>query len=260
MEPKLKNPSSTEKALDILMAFTPDNHELGTLELSRSLGLHRSTVHRLLQILTAHGFLQQNQKTRKYSLGRAAAEIGHAVMNSLNNDLVSIARPYLYTLCEQVGESVALEQLSGQSVILATHVEGRGHIRFSFQPGEQLPIHVAAGAKAILAYCPPELVDNCLKIKFVRFNARTIVSKKKYRELLKDVRTTGIAFDHGERYEDTFAMATPIFNLDRMPVAAVVIAGPAFRMTPQFFSEAVTPLKKTAAEISRRLFSGNGGE
>jgi IclR family KDG regulon transcriptional repressor len=246
--------SSTEKALKILMAFSPRNQEMGTIELSRKLGFHKSTVSRLLQTLTAHGFLQQNLETKKYLLGRSAAEIGNAVINSLNNALVTIAGPYLFELSEQVSESVALEQLSGTNVILASHVEGRRHIRFSFLLGEQLPINVAAGAKAILAYCPPEFVDTCLKKKFVRFNERTIVSKKQFRELLKQVRKTQIAFDKGERYEDTFAIATPIFNHESMPVAAVVIAGPAFRMTPQFLNDTVAPLKKTAAEISQRLF------
>ena len=246
--------SSIEKALKILLAFTPQNIEMGTLELGRKLGIHKSTVSRLLQILTANGFLQQNPETRKYMLGRSAAEIGNAVVNSLNNALVAIARPYLSQLCELLSESVALEQLSGRNVILASHVEGRRHIRFSFRLGEQLPINVAAGAKAMLAYCPPELVDECMKKKFVRFNERTIVSKKQYRELLREVRETGIAYDKGERYEDTYAIATPIFNHESIPVAAVVIAGPAFRMTPQFLSNAIEPLKKTAAEISQRLY------
>lgn len=258
MDIKSSNLSSTEKALKILLAFTPLNHEMGTLELSKKLGIHKSTVSRLLQVLTTHGFLQQNPETKKYLLGRAAAQIGNSVINSLNNSLVTIARPHLSELCEQVGESVALEQLSGTNFILASHVEGLRHIRFSFRLGEQVPINVAAGAKAILAFCPPEFVDNCLKKKFVRFNDRTVVSKKKYREILRQVQKTGVAYDYGERYEDSFAVGTPIFNHERMPVAAVVIAGPAFRMTPQFLNEAIAPLKRAAAEISRRLhYSGD---
>jgi DNA-binding IclR family transcriptional regulator len=246
--------SSIEKALKILRAFTPQNHEMGTLALSRKLDMHKSTVSRLLQILAAQEFLQQNQETKKYRLGKAAAEIGNAVINSLNNALVTIAQPHLAQLSEQVSESVALEQLTGTNITLATHVEGRRHIRFSFSMGEQVPINVAAGAKAILAYCPPEFLDKCLKKKFTRFNEHTIVSKKRYRELLKQVQKTGIAYDYGERYEDTFAIATPIFNHEGLPVAAIVIAGPAFRMTPQFLNDTIAPLKKTAEEISQRLF------
>jgi DNA-binding IclR family transcriptional regulator len=246
--------SSTEKALNILMAFTPYNHQLGTLELSKKLGIHKSTVSRLLHLLTANGFLQQNPDTKKYMLGRAAAEIGNAAIRSLNTEIVTIAQPYLNELSDTVGESVALEIVSGTNVVLAYHNEGRGHIRFSFQLGEQVPIHVAAGAKAILAHSTSELVDLCLKRKLNRFTGNTIVSKKQYRELLMRVRNTGIAYDNGERYEDTKAIAAPVLNHVGNAVAAVVIAGPAFRLTPHFMADVVAPLKRTAKKISQRLF------
>lgn len=254
MERSKSNMSSTEKALNILMAFTPHNHPLGTLELSKKLGIHKSTVSRLLHLLADNGFLHQNPETKKYMLGRAVAQIGNAVLRSLNNEIVTIAQPYLNELSDAVGESVALEVVSGTNVILAYHSEGRGHIRFSFQLGEQVPIHVAAGSKTILAYSPPEFVDQCLKRKFNRYTDNTIVSKKSYRELLDKVRLSGFAYDNGERYEDTKAIAAPILNHEGIAVAAVVIAGPAFRLTPEFFADVATPLKQTAEEISQRMF------
>lgn len=254
MKPKATHLSSTEKALKILQAFAPHNHEMGTLELSKKLGIHKSTVSRLLHLLTANDFLQQNPDTKKYLLGRAVADIGNAVFKSLDSAIVGIAQPYLNVLSEQVGESVALELVSGTNIVLAGHVEGRQHIRFSFQLGEQVPINVAAGAKAILAYSTPEFTRQCLQRKFQRFNSQTIVSKKKFHALLEEVRQTGIAYDRGERFEDTLAVATPIFNHQGRPVAAVVIAGPAFRLTQAFLESTIGPLKDTAAEISQRLF------
>lgn len=246
--------SSTEKALNILMAFTPHNHPMGTLELSKQLGIHKSTVSRLLHLLADNGFLQQNPETKKYMLGRTAAEIGNAVIRSLDHEIVTIAQPYLNKLCEAVGESVALEVVSGTNVVLAYHSEGRGHIRFSFQLGEQVPLHVAAGAKTILAHGSPDFVDLCLTGKLHRFTANTIVSKSRYRELLAQVRKTGLAYDNGERYDDTKAVATPVLNHEGYAVAAVVIAGPAFRLTTQLLKDVVKPLKQTAADISLRLF------
>jgi IclR family KDG regulon transcriptional repressor len=254
MNDQLNNLSSTEKALKILLAFTPYNHEMGTLELSKKLEIHKSTVSRLLHVLTSYGFLQQNPATKKYFLGRSAAEIGDAAVKSLNTAIVSLSQPYLNDLSQLVGESVALEVLSGNEVILASHMEGQQHIRFSFKLGELVPIHVAAGAKAILAYSDTQKVSQFLKRKFVRFNDNTIVSKKAFRELLEEIKKTGIAYDRGERYEDTHAIATPIFNHEGNPVAAVVIAGPAFRLTPRFLEEVIAALKKTASEISQRLF------
>jgi len=251
---KSENLSSTEKALKILMSFVPFNQEMGTLEISKKLGIHKSTVSRLLHLLSHHGFLQQNADNKKYCLGRSAAEIGNAATRSLNGSVVAIAQPYLNELSRKVGESVALEVLSGTNVVLACHVEGQSHIRFSFQPSEQVPINVAAGAKAILAYSPAALVDQFLKKKFIHYNNKTIMSKNEYRSVLEQVRDSGLAFDRGERYEDTYAIATPIFNHEKMPVAAVIIAGPAFRMTAAFLNEIAIPLKQTAAEISQRLF------
>lgn len=254
MKQQTDNLSSTEKALKILMAFTPFNNEMGTLELSKKLGIHKSTVSRLLHLLAANDFLYQNPETKKYMLGRAIAEMGNVVIKSLNTAIVGIAQPHLNELCNLVRESVAMEVLSGTNVILSGQVEGQTHIRFSFKPGEQVPINVAAGAKAILAYCDPDFVNLCIKPKFHRFTANTIVSKKKYKEVLEEVKRTGIAYDNGERFEDSHAIATPIFNHAGIPVAAVVVAGPAFRMTSRFLGEIIAPLKKTAAEISRRLF------
>lgn len=246
--------SSTEKALKILLAFAPYNHEMGTLELSKKLDIHKSTASRLLRLLATHGFLQQNPDTKKYALGRSAVEIGNAATKSLNHTIAGIAHPYLNHLSETVGESVALEVLAGTDIILAGHVEGQKHIRFTFKQGDVVAINVAAGSKAILAFCEPEIVNQCLKKKFVRYTKNTIVSKREYRALLKTIRETGISYDKGERYEDSYAIGAPIFNSEKTPIAAVVIAGPAFRMTDQFLKEAIIPLKKTAQEISNRLF------
>jgi DNA-binding IclR family transcriptional regulator len=253
MKAKSDGLSSTEKALKILMSFTPHNHEMGTLELSKKLGIHKSTVSRLLHLLKDNDFLEQNPDTKKYILGRSAAEIGNAAVKSLNTNIVGLAQPHLNALSAMVGESVALEVLSGTQVVLAHQVEGQQHIRFSFTLGEHTPLHVTAGAKAILAFSEPEFVGRCLKKKFTRFTPYTISSKKKYSEVLDEVRKTGIAFDKGERYEDVWAMGTPIFSHGGSPVAAVVIAGPAARWTSSFIELSISPLKKTAAEISERL-------
>ena len=253
MKPKSSSMSSTEKALKILMAFVPYNHEMGTIEIGKKLDIHKSTVSRLLHLLTEHHFLQQNPETKKYFLGRSVAEIGAAVTNSLNSAVVNIARPYLNDLSDTTGESVALEMLSGNHIILACQVEGQRHIRFSFKPGDQVPINVAAGAKVILAHSEPEFVERCLKQKFVRFTPNTIVSKKAYLNVLEEVRREGIAYDRGERYEDAHAVSAPIFGPEGRPLAGLVVVGPALRMTPEFLKEIIGPLKATAARISERL-------
>jgi len=249
------NSSSAEKALTILLAFTPDNKEMGTTELSVKLGLHKSTTSRLIKLLVATNFLQQNPLTKKYLLGSSALKIGHATTRSLDSKLLAVAQPCLAELSQLLGESVAMEMLSGTNVVLALHVEGPSHIRFNFQQGEQVPINVAAGAKVILSHSDPKLVEICLEQEFKKFNENTIVSKNVYRQLLKEIKKTGIAYDKGERYINTHAMATPIYDMDGNTKAAVVIAGPAHRLTDNFLESAVSALRKTAEKISLLLFN-----
>jgi IclR family transcriptional regulator, KDG regulon repressor len=250
----LENCSSAEKALNILLAFTPFNKEMGVTELSVRLGLHKSTTSRLLKLLVSTNFLQQNPTNKKYLLGRAAQQIGNASTRALDARLLAIAQPCLRELSQQTGESVALEMLSGSNVILAMHVEGPSHIRFNFQQGELLPINVAAGAKVILSTVTPEFLEICLQQRFEQFNANTITSKEEYKKLLSEIRKTGIAYDHGERYQDTNAVAVPIASSSSPPTAAVVIAGPAFRLNDLFMQSVIDPLRKTAEKISKLLF------
>jgi DNA-binding IclR family transcriptional regulator len=49
-------------------------------------------------------------------------------------------------------------------------------------------------------------------------------------------------------------MAVPIQNFAGPPKAAVVVAGPAFRLTDQFLQSAILPLKSTAEKIAKQLF------
>ncbi len=254
IQTKAANCSSAEKALSILLAFTPHNSEMGTTELSKKLGMHKSTTSRLIKLLVHTHFLQQNPLTRKYILGRSALRIGHATTRSLDSKLLAVAQPCLTELSQLLGESVALEMLSGTNVVLALHVEGPSHIRFNFQQGEQVPINVAAGAKVILSQSDPKFVQLCLKQDFPQFNENTIISKKKYRQLLKNIKQSGIAYDKGERYMDTHAMATPIYDLEGSTKAAVVVAGPAFRLTDSFLQATVPALKATAEKISQLLY------
>ena len=247
--------SSAEKILKLLMAFSNSELELGTTELSVKLGMHKSTTSRLIKTLVSAGFLQQNPITRKYLLGMSAYRLGYAATRTLNTRLLAVAHPYLYNLAQHTGESVAMEMVSGINIILASQVEGPSHLRFNFQQGEVVPINVAAGAKVILAHSSADFRETCLQGEFKRFNKRTIVSKQIYRELLKQIKETGVSFDHGERYTDIYAMAVPILLADGSPKAAVVIAGPASRLTESFLKSAESPLRETAARISELLHS-----
>ena len=66
---------SLERGLAILSTFTSGRALIGVSELSRELGLTRSTTHRYVATLARLGYLQQEPVTRKYALGPRVVEI-----------------------------------------------------------------------------------------------------------------------------------------------------------------------------------------
>jgi DNA-binding IclR family transcriptional regulator len=248
-----KNPNAIEKALEILLAFLPYNQELGTMDISKKLGLHKATASRILRTLADKGFLQQDPETRKFTLGPAASDIGRAYNNGLNANLVQLARPYIDDLRSTLEETVVLEVLSGSSTVMAYVAEGPQRVRIAGTVGDRLPVHAAAGAKAILAFLPPDMVEILIGDNLPQLTPNTITDPDAYMQELERIRREGYSLDVEEIDIGINAVGAPIFDHESKPVAAVVIAGPAQRITGDNNSAVVTWIKKAADEISRRL-------
>lgn len=245
---------SVGKALEIIKTFIPDNRERSTVGLARELNLNTSTVSRLLGVLTFHGFLQQNPNTKKYSLGKVALFLGKAVHKTINEQIVDIAKPHIDKLRESIELDTGLEVLLSKETVLAYRAWGPQRYKFRFSIGERLAVHVAAGARVIMAFSSPELVDSMLKGRLDRLTPKTITNRKTLKKKLAEYRKLGVAFDMGEMDEDYVNAAAPIFNYERRPVAAVVIGESARRIKGRFDRRLINALKTTAAEISSELF------
>jgi IclR family KDG regulon transcriptional repressor len=246
--------NSIDKALTILSCFSPYNQEMGTVEIGQKLGFHKATVSRILQTLTRHGFLNQNSQTKKFTLGPSVMDLARAVNQSLRTNLVPIAKPFIDDLRDKLKETVILEVLTGKNTFMAHIAEGPQLVRLAGTIGDRLPIHAAAGAKAILAFSAPEIVKSLLDAKLQGFTKYTITDPMTLSRQLEDIRESGVAFDREEIDEGTSALGAPIFNHEQIPVAAVVVAGPSQRVTWKKDSEMVYALKETAAKISSQLY------
>lgn len=252
--------NSVEKAITILLAFVPHNRSLGSSELSRMLGFTTSTVNRLLHILESFSLIQQDPITKRFTLGQAAVEIGLSVIRSLSTEVVSIARPYCDSLRDEIGETVAIELWSGDSTIQAYNSPSPNPV--SVLTGlrthrEKYPVHAAAGAKSVLAFSSTDVIERVIKKKMERLTPKTITDPGVFKKHLKKIRETGIAIDDGEYNEEVRAIAAPIFNAYKTPVAGLVIAAPFYRAEVIMKDTTKKRLKEVALEISTQLhYSG----
>jgi IclR family acetate operon transcriptional repressor len=249
-----QNIPAIEKALSVLMALSGGTHEMGTVELSEKLGFHTATVSRILKILTKAGFVKRSELTRKFGLGPAVLAMAQSAMESLGENLVRVAIPHLLDLCEKVRETVVLEVISGKSARIAYVAQGKQTLSIRAIIGGKLPAHAAAGAKAIVAFSEPEIIDMFLKKRMPLITQKTITDPNKLRCELSRVRKTGIAFTREEIDEGVNAIGAPILDFSSKPVAAAVVVGPSARVKCSIHSPIVRELQETIANIAAELF------
>ena len=106
---------SVNNALAVLESFSVERPEMGVTELSHTLGIGKSTVHRLLTSLASRGYVRKNPDTERYCLGFKAFEVGSLVAG--RGTIREITAPFLRTLMLATKETVhpgVLDEVGGR--------------------------------------------------------------------------------------------------------------------------------------------------
>lgn len=248
--------SAIEKALDILSAFIPDNQEMGTMELSEMLGFHKATASRILLTLTRRDFLQQDPDTKKFKLGKNSLKLGRAVINALRTDLVFLAKPFVDRLKTELETSVVLERMVNNKGLIFYVSEGpHSRVKLAGNVGDYIMIHAAAGAKAMLAFSDPAIVDQVIahNPEFRVLTPNTITCPERFKAHLRDIRRDGYSLDNEEIDIGVKAIGVPVFNDQRKPIAALTVIFPAHRLGGGIDPDLIARIRTTAGEISAVL-------
>jgi DNA-binding IclR family transcriptional regulator len=86
----------------------------------------------------------------------------------------------------------------------------------------------------MLAFLPEERIADILRrTRFERFTNHTISTAETLRVEIEKTRRRGYAVDDEELEEGLRCIAVPVLDAQRLPVAAVSVSGPSFRVTAQ---------------------------
>jgi DNA-binding IclR family transcriptional regulator len=239
------------RALAILERMARENRAMGVLEISQKVGIHVSTVYRLLSTLAAQGFVEQTPGTEKYLLGIKFFELGMARLRMI--DFRSVAIPYLRRLHEKTGETVLLGTLRGTEVmIVETFSRFRGLV-FKSQVGLAEPLYCTGIGKALLAHLRPEHQAEILtSLELKRYTRTTIVSKAELRRELKRVRLHGYSIDDEEIEAGVRCLGAPVLGHDGFGLAAFSVVGPGPRIELRL-REISEHVLETRRQISREM-------
>jgi IclR family KDG regulon transcriptional repressor len=221
--------STVRKAMAVISAFSYGEPVLGVSELSRRLGLGKSTVHRILATLAADGYVERTADDR-YQLSLKLYEIGQQVAAS--NELRERAHPSLERLRNESGETAHLAVLAGTDVVYVDRLESPHMLHMLTRVGRRRAAHATSSGKCLLAFGTPADVDRVVAAGLPRLGPRTITSAAVLRRALDDVRTRGYAASIEESAPGVASVAAPIFDSAGDCVAAMSVAGPITRMAP----------------------------
>lgn len=244
---------SVGRALELLTYIAGSPSGISLSRLSEGTGMNMSTAHRLLGTLIAYGYVYQNALTKEYCLGTQSFRLGQAAAS--NMDLRVHAMDSMRELSERTNEVCNLALLRDELAVYIAQVQAEERaIQMFTRLGAAVPLYCTGVGKVMLAYMPPEIVENYLmKTTFQARTVSTITNPLRMRQELSRIHDVGYAVDNEENEEGVRCVAAPIFQADRTITAAVSISAPSGRFPLSRTDELGALVREAGLNISLRL-------
>jgi DNA-binding IclR family transcriptional regulator len=240
---------SVDKALQIL-AMLRQRPEVRVVDISRELGISRSTAHRLLSTLAFRGFARRDPVSHRYWRGPELVAEGLARLG--DEELIAAAHPHLERLSAKLGETVNIAVLEGTHCRFVDGVNGRRVLRTGVRTGTSLPAHATSGGKALLAELPEDRVRALFPRGLQRLTGQTLTDMADLERNLREIRSVGYSVNDGESELGVSAVAA-VVRVRGSAVAAVAVSMPSVRMTAEARPAVVKALRRTVVLVERAL-------
>lgn len=242
---------SVDRAMQVLK-YLARAGPAGVTEVAYDLGVHKSNAHRLLASLGEHGAVEQQPDTGgKYRLGFGLVALASAVTADI--DLVRYARPTCARLSEQTGETVTLAVPEGDNAVIVHQASSPASVLGADWSGWYLPLHCTPGGKVLLAQLPEARRQAILSQPLQRFTEHTITDPELLQKHLEEFQARGYSYTLDELEVGLSGVGAPVFRSGGAFSAAMSVAGPSFRVTPESIGRLGELTREAADEVSRRL-------
>jgi len=233
-----------EKAVEILqlMSDHPEEKFWRVTDVGKGLNMNVSTTHRLMQSLKNSGIINQDEETKKYSLGINFIYYGDMV-REMNLPGI-IIYPLMERLYEEFGETVFVTIKDQDNCVVIERINSFHQLRFIKRIGESYKLHETPCGKVILAYLTEELFKRVLE-RIMRNDTCNIeelsneiqrIREKKY--LIEQIPSM-----------DATVFSAPIFSLEGNFIASLSTVIPRCRLTEELSNKIVGFLNNIVEEF-----------
>jgi DNA-binding IclR family transcriptional regulator len=209
-----------EKANDVLLAISEQPSKLKLIELSKLLGINKSSMFSILNTMEQLDWVVREPEG-VYSLGSKLGFIGNAFFKQFT--LIDRFRKEAAVTKHRIQETIQLAKLEQHEVLYLAKEEMPSPVRLASEPGMKLPAHVTALGKAMLA----ELEESAVEGLFPQEElspcptVHTISRRSDLYTQLERVRSEGYAYDQQEAVMGFCCVAAPIRDTQGKVIAAI---------------------------------------
>jgi IclR family pca regulon transcriptional regulator len=241
---------SLEKGMKILDCFTAGETALSLTEICRLTQFDKSAAQRFTHTLMKLGYLDKDDRTKRYSPSARMLDWSVAYMRS--DRLIQSAGPYLVNLHEETRQAVNLSRLIATDVMYVVRIPARRARLLSPIVGERVPAFCTASGRAILSRRSDEEVADLLdRSTLVPFTARTICDRATIIARIAEARQTGYAIAEEECLPGELTIAAPILNAEGRSIGGVNMSLTTRDWTVERMRDELAPvLLRTAAALS----------
>ncbi len=248
--PRSYSAPAVEAALSILETLGAAQ-PMNLTELSRKLGLGKSSVYRLLMTLVHRGYVEKDSGNDRYQLTYRLFAVGSRAAEA--QGLREVAQPIMERLGAGTGETVNLGVLDGFRTVSLHLVESAHPLHIHMRIGG-VSAHATSTGKVLLAHLTPEeLAQRLAGQRLTSLTGRTIKSRSALQAELGRVRERGYAIDDEECSLGLRCVGVPVRNHRGVVVAALSMVAPCHRLPPSAMPAAIDLVRDAAYEISQRL-------
>ena len=141
--------SSLETAVTILQCFTAATPDLAVSEVSKRVGVPKSTVSRVLRAMAANGLVEQHPGTRRYRVGLLPFRLGQLYQAHVK--VLEMVEAETAGLVEATGFTGYVSVLNGADIVILRSRHGRYPVRMMLESGYRVAAFTTAVGKVLLA-------------------------------------------------------------------------------------------------------------
>lgn len=225
----------------------------GVGELSKIIGLPKSTVQRHLWALADAGWIRPvGEEFTRWTLTSKALMVGQR--GSREGQLREVALGPMRHLRDTTGETITLQVPSTtRDMVQIERVDSLQPVRTYVVLGQVTPMYATSGGLAYLAHLPSDEQDRALDGQLEALTSRTVTEKKEILQALKEVKERGYSVNIAMNRDGVCAVGAAIVDANGEAMGGMSISMPESRFDRRKVSTWGHRVVAAAQEIQRHL-------